>query len=73
MGKKDNYKLLFTDYPDVVNIEQMCKMLGGISLKTGYRLLRNKTIKSFIVGRRYRIPKIYILEYLELVDPQDVQ
>lgn len=73
MGKKDNYKLLFTDYPDVVNIEQMCKMLGGISLKTGYRLLRNKTIKSFVVGRRYRIPKIYILEYLELVDPQDVQ
>lgn len=73
MSIQDNYKLLFTDYPDVVNIEQMCKMLGGISLKTGYRLLRNKTIKSFIVGRRYRIPKIYILEYLELVDPQDVQ
>lgn len=27
------YKLLFTDYPDVVNVEQMCEMLGGIAIK----------------------------------------
>ena len=28
------YKLLFTEYPDVVNVEQMCEMLGGICDKT---------------------------------------
>ena len=32
------YKLLFTEYPDVVNVEQMCEMLGGICDKTAYRL-----------------------------------
>ena len=62
------YKLLFTEYPDVVNVEQMCEMLGGICDKTAYRLLKAGEIKSFIVGRHYRIPKLNILEYLELID-----
>ena len=62
------YKLLFTEYPDVVNVEQMCEMLGGICDKTAYRLLKSGEIKSFIVGRHYRIPKLNILEYLELMD-----
>ena len=61
-------KLLFTEYPDVVNVEQMCEMLGGICDKTAYRLLKSGEIKSFIVGRHYRIPKLNILEYLELID-----
>ena len=62
------YKLLFTEYPYVVNVEQMCEMLGGICDKTAYRLLKSGEIKSFIVGRHYRIPKLNILEYLELID-----
>ena len=62
------YKLLFTEYPDVVNVEQMYEMLGGICDKTAYRLLKSGEIKSFIVGRHYRIPKLNILEYLELID-----
>ena len=62
------YKLFFTEYPDVANVEQMCEMLGGICDKTAYRLLKSGEIKSFIVGRHYRIPKLNILEYLELID-----
>jgi hypothetical protein len=42
----------------------MCEMLGGISKKTGYRLLKAGTIKSLMVAHRHLIPKIYILEYL---------
>ena len=30
------YKLLFTEYPDVVNVEQMCEMLGGICDNIGF-------------------------------------
>ena len=68
MKAQEAYKMMFRDYPDVVTVEQMCEMLGGISIKTGYRLLKNGTIKSVVVGRRYRIPKLYIFEYLELVE-----
>lgn len=51
-----------------MNIEQMCEMLGNISKKSGYKLLKEKKIKSVIIARRYKIPKIYILEYLGLED-----
>ena len=68
MKAQDAYKVMFREYPDVVTVEQMCEMLGGISTKTGYRLLKDGTIKSFVVGRRYRIPKLYIFEYLGLVE-----
>lgn len=68
MKAQEAYKMMFRDYPDVVTVEQMCEMLGGISTKTGYRLLKDGSIKSLVVGRRYRIPKLYIFEYLELVD-----
>lgn len=68
MKAQDAYKIMFRDYPDVVTVEQMCEMLGGISTKTGYRLLKNGTIKSFLVGRRYRIPKLYIFEYLKILE-----
>ena len=26
------YQLMFSEYPDIVTVPQMCKMLGGISL-----------------------------------------
>ena len=32
---------LFAEYPDVVSVRQMCIMLGGISMKTAYKLLGN--------------------------------
>lgn len=67
MTSSEVYTFMFKEYPDVVNAEQLCEMLGGISIKTAYRLLKSGTIKSFVVGRRYRIPKICILEYLEIV------
>ena len=50
MESQTAYKMLFTDYPDVVNVEQMCEMLGGICDKTAYRLLKSGKIKSFIVA-----------------------
>ena len=68
MNAQEAYKMMFRDYPEVVTVEQMCELLGGISIKTGYRLLKNGTIKSVVVGRRYRIPKLYVFEYLELVE-----
>lgn len=47
-------------------VQPWAKMLGGISLKTGYRLLKKGEIESFSIGRIYRIPKISILQYLGL-------
>ena len=62
------YDVMFTQYPDVVNISQLCEMLGGISEKTAYRLLKSGVIKSIYVGKRYLIPKPYVLDYLSTAE-----
>ena len=61
---KELYNVMFPDYPDVVNVEQLGQMLSGVSTKTIYRLLRSGEIKSKYVGKRYLVPKLYVMEYL---------
>jgi len=55
---------MFKEYPDVVEVEDLRKMLGGISKKLAYRLLTENEIRSVKVGRAYKIPKICVIEYL---------
>ena len=64
MDVKEQYSIMFTNYPDIINIEQMRKMLGGISNTLAYRMLREKTIKSKKVGREYKIPKVNVIKYM---------
>ncbi len=61
---KENYSLMFTTYPDIVDITQMRKMLGGIGVTLAYKLLKQRKIKSLKIGREYRIPKSCIIQYL---------
>ncbi len=63
---KKAYHIRFKDYPDILNIGQLSDALG-ISTKTGYRLLKEGTINSIKVGRTYRIPKVYLLSYLQIL------
>ena len=60
------YSVMFTQYPDVVNISQLCEMLGGISEKTAYKLIREGKIGAFLIGKAYRIPKINVIDFLHV-------
>ena len=62
---KNTNKSIFENYPDVVTVEQLASMLG-ISTNTAYKLVKEKQIKSVCIGRIYKIPKIYVLEYLQI-------
>ena len=59
----ENYQLMFTSYPDVVNIHQLKEMLG-IGITLAYRLVNQDTIKAIKIGREYKIPKANIISYL---------
>ena len=61
MQKKQD---MFAEYPDVVDVEQLRKMLGGISRKLAYRLLASGELRCVRIGRSYRIPKLCVIEYL---------
>ncbi|MEL7566504.1 MAG: helix-turn-helix domain-containing protein [Dehalobacterium sp.] len=63
LSSEKAYKAFFTEYPDVLDLKQMCEILR-ISIKTGYVLIQNNKIRSLKIGRSYRIPKLFLLNYL---------
>lgn len=65
--QREAYRLMFREYPDVVDIKQLCKMLGGISTKTAYQLLKDNVIVSFKIGRTYKIPKYAVIAYVRSI------
>lgn len=66
---KDAYSVMLREYPDVMNIEQMSQALG-VSTKTGYGLLKSGKVACLKVGRAYRIPKVYLLDYMKVMEQE---
>ena len=62
--KRNEYAKMLKQYPDVLKLEQMCEALGGMSTKTGYKMLKEGQINCIKVGREYRVTKVDIIEYL---------
>ena len=56
------YKLLFTEYPDIVTVRQVQGMLG-ISRHAVYDLLEDGSIRGIKVGNAYKIPKINVIRF----------
>lgn len=52
-----------TDYPDVLMPEEAQSILG-VGRNTIYKLLSSGALKSLKIGKLYRIPKKYLMEYL---------
>ena len=72
MTHRDAYCVMLKEYPDVLNIEQMCEILKK-KKKTGYRLLKDGKVQNLKVGRSYRIPKAHLVAYLIKFEPNIVQ
>lgn len=54
---------MFNDYEDLLTIEELCSILS-IGKNSAYHLLQRKQIKAFRIGRRWKIPKKSIEEYI---------
>ena len=54
---------LFKEYPDVVGVSELQKMIG-ISQSKAYELLQSHAIKAIKIGKDYKIPKINIALYI---------
>lgn len=57
------YKIMFPDYPDIVTVAQLRKMLGIIR-HLAYDLIAQKRIKAFQLGNSYKIPKVNVIDYI---------
>lgn len=56
-------KMMFAEYPDIVGIGDLQKMLG-IGRKAALELAKHPQIHGVIVGNRFRIPKINVIRYM---------
>lgn len=54
---------MFENYDDVVSVEDMMEILA-IGRNKAYELLQTGQVKSFKLGKAYRIPKICIQEFV---------
>ena len=61
------YRIFFREYPDVLTAKQLGEILG-ICEKSALKLVTEKQIQSIQVGRLYRIPKLFLMEYLGIID-----
>ena len=61
---RERSNVMFANYPDVVCVDQLCAMLGGIGKKTAYNLLKTGEIRCLKIGKSFKIPKVCVIEYL---------
>lgn len=61
---KPQTQTMFSEYPDVVEVADLRRMLGGISKRLAYKLLSEQEIRNVRIGRAYKIPKVCVIEYL---------
>ena len=63
ISQKEAYRIMLKEYPDIMDIHQVCQILG-VSTKTGYKLINDGELCCMKVGRSYRIPKVHLFTYL---------
>ena len=68
ISTKEIYCVVFKEYPDVLDVKQVSKLLG-VSTKTVYRLLRSGTLDSLKIGREFRVPKVNVMRYVKVFHP----
>jgi len=54
---------LFKEYPDILGVNDLKSMLK-IGRNSALTLLQTKEIKSFRIGKCYKIPKISVIKYI---------
>lgn len=58
------YKDVLANYPDILTVKDVCRMLR-IDSKKAYKLIKSGKMKSIRLDRSVRIAKVWVLEYLQ--------
>lgn len=63
MKTKELYTVMFPDYPDIVDVAQIQKMLG-VSRHLAYALITSGQMQGIKIGKAYRVPKVKVIDYV---------
>lgn len=53
------------DYDEILTVDDLCKILK-LSRNTMYKLIADGEIKTIKLGNKHRIPKQYLIDFLNL-------
>ena len=54
---------MFDEYKDVLSVNEVCEALS-IGKNSLYEMLHNNIIKSIKIGKKYIVPKIYLIDFI---------
>ena len=60
---EEAYRVMFTQYPDIVKVSDACEMLG-VGRKKIYELIRSKQLHTIANGKGYNITKLSVIAFL---------
>lgn len=63
MSSETAYNSLFRNYPDIVGVKEICKMLG-LGSKKVYQLIQDEKIKKIPCGRNIKVAKVSVIDYV---------
>lgn len=61
--KEKSYYSMFQEYSDIVTVEEVEEMLQ-VSKNTVYGLIKSRKIGGKLIGKGYKIPKIFVIKYV---------
>jgi len=64
MLEKINYYKLFKDYPEIITVKEMRKMLGGITKYAAFKLINEEKVQCKKIARVCRISKNSVIRYM---------
>lgn len=57
---------MFDTYKDVLTVDEVCNALS-MGKNTLYRLLKKGIIKSIKIGRKYFVPKVCLIDFVNSI------
>ena len=66
---KELYQMMFPEYPDIVTVAQLQKILG-ISRHVAYDLLTDREFCAIKIGGAYKIPRVSVINYVMSGEPR---
>lgn len=55
---------MFNQYPDILTVQQVAEALR-IGKSAAYKLVNKRTIGSVRIGKKIRVPKACLIEYVQ--------
>jgi excisionase family DNA binding protein len=65
ISTKEIYRIVFREYPDVLDVRQVSQLLG-VCEKTVYKLIKDGEFPTMRIGRQHRIAKVSVMKYMRV-------